>query len=354
MFQKIWLLFAAVALVICAVSCDRGGEARQNPAEKPRMIMAAPVERRDMSVHRIVTAPVVAYRRVYITARTAGLIVELPFEEGDRIREGEMLARLDTRRQQAQLRKAKSALEEARGEYERARQLHENALLSPSDFEMAALAFERAESEADYWRVEVEFGEIRSPMDAVISAKHVEVGTAIAANDRLFTIEDHELLVVRPMLSELDLQKLAPGSSVPVSFDVLEGALNGKIRRIYPSADPQSRLFTVEIALDSSDSFRVRPGYLARVRFALDERPNALAIPADAVLRRDGQAIVYVVKENRVEGRTIKAGVERDGWVEVLNGLDEGSRVAAGNLHGLKDGAAVSIAANFRRYGFRE
>jgi membrane fusion protein, multidrug efflux system len=348
-----WPVILLLLLIVSACGNNENGQDRTTRAVP---VVTARAEIRDLSNVRTVSAPVVAYKRIYITSRTAGQVLEVPFEEGDRVRQGDLLARLDTRRQQAQLRNARVAMAEARRNYERSKQLFDEEVISPADYELAQTTLEQAESDLEFWTVEVDLGEIRAPVSGVVSAKLVEVGTTVATNERLFTLEDHNLLVVRPGLSEMDVAALDVGQTLRMFFDVYgDEEFSGRIRRIFPAADPLTRLFTVEIEIErNTGDHIIRPGYLARVRYTLDARPDVVAIPPEAVQVKDGDTLVFVVEDEKVRKTRIRTGVQRDGWVEVTSGLEAGALVAAGNLDALEDGSPVRVTGTFRRYGFRE
>ncbi len=354
-YQKVML--PGLMLLFFLTSC--GHEATQETDEDPaRAVVTATAQKRDLSSTRTVTAPVIAYKRVYITARTSGQVLEVPFEEGDRVRRGQLLSRLDTRRQQAQLQQAEANYEEARKNFERSRKLYEEEVISPADFELAQQKLKTTQSEVEFWKAEVEFGEIHAPINAVVADKLVEIGTSVSENQRLFTIEDHDLLVVRPGVPETDVAHLEKGQEVDMKFDVFPGeSFTGVVRRIFPSADVITRLFTVEVEVDQHQASRpVRPGYLARIHFVTDDRTDVLAIPPEAISRRDETIQVFVVSDDeaKVSKRTVETGVERDGWIQIISGLEEGEKVAAGNLDALDDGSKIREVGTFRRYGFRE
>ena len=348
-------LLAIIFLFFILSSCSPSANEEDN-AERTQPVLSAEVKIRDLSDTRTVSAPVIAYRRVYITARTAGQVLEVNFEEGDRVRKGQVLARLDTRRQEAQLRNAQARLVEARQHFNRQKTLFDEQVITAAEFENATLMLEQAESDVQFQKVEVDLGIINSPIDAVVSARLVEPGTTANTNDRLFTIEDHDLLVVRPALSELDVAQLEKGQQLDLTFDVLgEETYPGTIRRIFPAADNITRLFTVEVEIHQNEIPRViRPGYLARTRFTLDNRKDVVAVPNEAIVRKDEKSVVWVIREEKVHPAVVETGVERDGYIEILSGLEANETVAAGNLNRLEDGMKVSVTGTFRRYGFRD
>ena len=351
------LSFTILAFILLIASCNSSSESASE-GQRPQSVLTSTAQARNLSDIRTISAPVVAYLRVYITARTSGQVMDVNFEEGDLVKKGQVLARLDTRRQQAQLRNAEANLKEARLNFDRQKTLFEQDVITPAEFENAQVALERAEAEKELWRVEVEIGVITTPIDAVVAAKLVEPGTTANANDRLFTIEDHNLLVIRPALSELDVANLEKGQELELYFDVFgDKPYSGKIRRIFPSADGITRLFTVEVEIDQTSLDQpIKPGYLARARFVVEDRRNVISVPKEAVVEKNGQQVVFVLSDDKesISRREVTTGAERDGWMEIISGLEEGKEVAAGNIANLSEDRPVRVTGNFRRYGFRE
>lgn len=348
-------LLTSVILFFIVSSCSEATREGDNP-ESSQPVMTAETQMRNLSDTRTVSAPVIAYKRVYITARTAGQVLEVNFEEGDMVRSGQVLARLDTRRQEAQLRNAQARLVEARQNFNRQKALFDEQVITAAEFENATLMLEQAESDVQFQKVEVDLGTITSPIHAVVSARLIEPGTTVNTNDRLFTIENHDLLVVRPALSELDVAQLEKGQQLDLMFDVLgEDSYPGTIRRIFPAADGITRLFTVEVEIHQDKiPAKVRPGYLARTRFTLDNRTNVITVPNEAIVNKDNKTVVFVIRDERAHEIQVETGIERDGFTEILSGLQEGEKVAAGNISRLEDQRKVTVAGTFKRYGFRE
>lgn len=331
-------------------------EQPQQSGERVIPVAIAEVEMRDLSLHRTVTAPVVAYLRVYVNAQTEGQLLDVLVEEGDIIKKGDLLARIDTRRQEAQLQIAEAALREVRHHYQRTKKLFEEQVVPKAEYEMAERQLAEAEASVNMWRVEAGFGEIHAPIDAIVAAKLVESGNTVSANQRLFTIEDHSLLVTRPALSELDIVQLDKGQQLNVTFDVFPGQVfQGSIRRIFPAADALTRLFSVEVELDQSQSSDIiRPGYLARMHFTTDHRSNVVAVMPESLVYRDNKVYVFIIDDGSVTQREVETGIRRDGWIEIRSGLNAGEQIAAGNIDALTDGANVEVRGKFRRYGFAE
>ncbi|MGH7646372.1 MAG: efflux RND transporter periplasmic adaptor subunit, partial [Gemmatimonadales bacterium] len=153
---------------------------------------------------------------------------------------------------------------------------------------------------------------------------------------------------VRVQLSELDVVHLAPGGAVTVGLDAYPSVqFEGRVRRVFPSADPQSRLVPVEVALGRRPAgVEVRPGFLARVEFALDRRSSALAVPASAVGVAASGPFAYVVEDDTLAQKTLTLGLTVEGWVEVTAGLAEGEQVVVSGHTNLRPGARVHVSAS--------
>ncbi|KAA5805475.1 efflux RND transporter periplasmic adaptor subunit [Alkalicaulis satelles] len=315
------------------------GESFRHPAA------AAEITRRDLSRQFSASARVEAYAHSRLAARTAGTVAEVLAEAGDLVEAGAVLARLDMREQRAELARTEARRAQAQSNYQRSATLHERGLLAAEAYERARADRDVLAREADLWRTRIAFGEITAPMDAMITARHIEVGEGVQALDGLFELTRTDLLVVRLGVSELDVAFLETGQDIPVHLDALPGApLPATVRRIFPLADPSSRLVTVELALPEDSWARgARPGFLARVRLAIDPRPDVLAAPAAGIAQDNGADYVFVIADNRLEQRVIERGVTRGDWTEIISGLEEGEVVLATNPAELAEGQSVRI-----------
>jgi RND family efflux transporter MFP subunit len=160
----------------------------------------------------------------------------------------------------------------------------------------------------------------------------------------MFTVADRSTLVVRVMVSELDVTALEPGDVVEVMVDAFpDRAFRGRIRRVFPSADPASRLVPVEVALTGGNARDLTIGFLARVTFRLAPRENILMIPATALIETVGQPAVFLLTGTSVTRRTVERGETYQGRVEIRNGLVIGDSVIVAGQNMLRDGATVRV-----------
>ena len=320
-------------------------------------VAATPVARRDLARAVTVTGPIEPVRMIGVNSLMAGTVLRVHAQESDRVRAEQLLAELDAREPRAQFERARAVLANAEATFQRNEQLHESQIITDAEFEQSRSAYEVAKSDAAVWRTRLELTRIAAPSAGVVTVKHVEAGSAVSPNQRMFDIADVSLLVVRVRVSELDVVQLRAGAPVEVTLDAYPDArIEGRIRRVFPSADQQSRLVPVEVALGTiPPEVVVRPGFLARVRFALDRRSGALAVPAPAVGMGSGggsgapgggsgsSTFVYVVEGDSVIRRPVELGVTADGWVEITSGLRETEMVVTSGHTNLRPGTRVRV-----------
>jgi len=284
---------------------------------------------------------------VTLASRMSGLIIEMNVREGDRLSEGDVLLRFDIEEQQAELQRARAELELASAVYERNQTLFEREAISRAEYEESRANKRIAESEVKLLETRIGFGTLRAPHDLVILRRHVERGDAVSNNEPLFRAADLNRLVVRLGIPERDVVYLEEGQQTEIQIDAFPGIeFRGTIQRIFPSADENSRLFTVEVSLRAEQQDQViRPGYLARVSMDAERRPSVLAVPSEALLasERDERFVYIINNENRLERRDVITGIERRNWTEILEGLEEGNTVVGSNPSNLRENILVNV-----------
>jgi membrane fusion protein, multidrug efflux system len=293
-----------------------------------------------------VSGTVEPLRVVGVNAQVAGALVAVTVEEGSGVRQGQVLARMDDREIAAQAASAQANWEVARDALARARQLRERQVITEAEFERDRAAEAAARAVLDGVRTRMGYTVIRAPLGGVVIQKQVEAGDVVGAQSRLFSIADLSILVVRVGVSELEIGSLGAQQSVRVAFDAHPGRrFEGRIRRIFPSADPGTRLVPVEVALTGEGARAARPGYLARIGFALGAREGVLLLPASAVVGSAGAHNVFVVRDGRAERRRVETGLSSEGRVEIVSGLEEGEVVVVTGNTNLRNDVEVRVVA---------
>ncbi len=289
-----------------------------------------------------VSGVVAPLRNVGINSQLAGAVREVNVEEGDVVRAGTVLARLDDREIRAQVASAEAAFEVAEATFQRSERLFERQVITRAEYDLDRAAYAAARAQLDLLRTRLDYATIEAPINGIVTEKHIEAGDIVSTQTRLFTLADLDTLVTRVQVSELDVVDLREGATVDLSLDAYPDRLfQARIRRIFPTADPATRLVPVEVALDEQANAFARPGFLARVRLALGTRTGVKLVPASAIVGDAGSPAVFVVRDGRAFRRTVETGLTSEGRVEIVAGLEPGERVVVAGNNSLRDGALV-------------
>jgi membrane fusion protein, multidrug efflux system len=314
-------------------------------AGRPVLVEVAAVERGAIAREVTVTGVVEPIRVIGVNSQLAGALTVVQAQEGDRVRAGAVLARLDARELGAQLAAARAAREVAEAAYARAARLREQQVITLPEYERERTALSAALAQVEQLEARVSFATVTSPINGLITEKHVETGDVVGNQTRLFTIADVSMMVVRVGVSELDVVAINAGDAVQVALDAYPGiALRGRVLRIFPSANPATRLVPVEVALAGAEAATARPGFLARATFGVGARSNVMLVPAAAVMPTAGGQAVFVVDGDRAVRRTVEIGVTHTGRIEIIAGLMDGELVVTTGNSMLRDGAQIRIS----------
>jgi membrane fusion protein (multidrug efflux system) len=276
-----------------------------------------------------------------VTARVSGEVVELLVEEGDRVESGPILARLDGERLRLEMLAARANLKRAQNDYERNTDLHTRGLVSSAMYE--GLKFDLASMKATYdlKRLNHDYSNIRAPIAGVVSSREIKAGENLAIGHLAFRITENTELVAYLQIPQSELAKFKAGHAATVkvaSMPHVEFAAT--IVRISPTIDTRNGTFRATAVIDNAAG-DLAPGMFGRFTIAYEKHANALVIPAHALLDEDEVTTVYVVRDNEVVRRAVDVGIEENGRVEILGGLQDDEQVVVVGHSGLRDGSKV-------------
>ena len=201
-----------------------------------------------------------------------------------------------------------------------------------------------AQAAHDLATIELQHTVIASPMDGVVSHRHVDRGAYVKTTDTpVVTIETMRTVKIEAPISERDIVAVRPGHRALIQVDAYAGEpFSGTVRRLAPTVDPSSRSGEVEIALANPD-YRLKPGMFAKVTLLLAERENVVLVPRDA-LRPDGaETTVFVVRDGTAHRQPVSTGLMNDTLAEIREGLAEGDEVVLSGHNSLRDQVPVNV-----------
>jgi membrane fusion protein (multidrug efflux system) len=338
---------AALVLVGTAVLPGCGvGEASLSvtaglPEAAPVPVEVALPQRADVFATYRATSALESDADAPVLARVPGEVVEVLAEEGQHVRAGQALARLDGERLRLEMLEALAQVEQRRGELQRYADLAGRGLVSEAMYE--GLRYDVAALQANYERKKLnyEYSSIRAPFAGIVSSRDIKLGQNVTAGSVTFRVTDDSELRADLQVPQGELGKFAAGLDADVTVDSAPGArFPATIARISPTIDKENGTFRATVQVDNHNGALV-PGMFARFTVAYEKHENALLVPESALVREDDETVVYVVTDGEVERRAVGTGIVADGRVEVLSGLGDGEEVVVLGHAGLREGSKV-------------
>jgi RND family efflux transporter MFP subunit len=300
---------------------------------------------------------VVAWQELVVGIETGGLrVLEVPVEPGDRVRQGQVLARLDDAVPAAQAAQANAAVTEAEAALTTARaDLRRSAELARTD-SVARQTLEQRQSAAlqaearllmaiarrDEAAARLAQTRILAPADGIVSRRGVLPGAVAQPGQEAMRLIRDGRLELDARVPELDLATVVPGQPVRVRHGAQD--ITGEVRALAPVVGSDTRLGIVHVALPPDSG--LRPGMFAQAEILPAPQP-ALTVPQEAVVVRDGHATAFVlpIGADQVAQRAVITGARRDGMVEITAGLAAGEQVVVTGAGFLSDGDRIRVAA---------
>ncbi len=397
------LVAGGIALILLAIALyvymGMGKDSMQKVRRNRPVVEVQEVVRADMGRHIVLSGQTVADASISLAPKYNGRITAVYVELGDWVEEGQVLmvqdledldisiaqnaaaagaARADVRETaatyNANLSSKKNAYELASAKYERQKYLFSIGAISQdkldsveAEYSAGKAAYEvLANQQAGGMAAAIESKELiaakqehatealekqrsdmilRAPRSGIIAYRNAEVGAMAAAGTKAFTLVDNGHINVDCTIGENDAAILQAGMEVNVTIDALGKDFLGKIIFVSPAMDEDSKSYRVRVSLDNPDS-TVKAGLFAHTSVDILQRPQTIFVPQSAVLTRNGEQYVFVLREDgTVERRVVKIGLLNDVSEEILEGLTEGEKVVLTNQDKLQDGMKVKVAA---------
>jgi len=318
----------------------------------------------------------VARRKAVVSAKIQGRLAELRVDEGSRVREGEMIARLESGDYEAQVARARAAVDHAEADLaEQERQAQLNRKLAAekvvaqdaldaalSRVRLAQAALGQAKADLGYAEAQLANTRILAPFTGVVVKKMAEVGESVApippgvnlstSSGAVVALADLDTLELEADVSESNVARLVPDQPAEVTVEAFpDRTYKAILRQIIPTADRTKATVQVKVTLLDKDP-QLRPEMSAKVQFLEPAKAAAaetavtasvVSAPATAVVQREGRPVVFEVVQGHARQRGVVAGPERQGQVVVKEGLQGTETLVVRPPDSLKDGDAVRI-----------
>jgi membrane fusion protein (multidrug efflux system) len=306
------------------------------------------------------SGPLVAPVTAIVRAKVAGTLLHLSVGEGSRVKAGQTLGSVDLADLGSRIAERSALLESARAALGQAERTHaQNERLAAQQFisaaaldgSRAALDTARAQLAAaqaalNTTRVGLREAALVAPISGIVAKRHSVAGEKVAAEQPLLTIVDLSTLELAGSVGTHEVSRLAPGMPVQVRVEGHDSPVAAQIARIAPAADAGTRAIGVTIVLANPDE-RYRAGVYAAAGVALADDTRRLTLPASAIATTGGQDHVWLIADGSLQRRMVSLGRrdERQGRVEVLDGVAPASEVLAARFENLREGAKAVVVA---------
>ncbi len=334
------LMILSIAGLVTACGDDNAGQGKKRA--RTHLVEISVVAKRDMDISADRTGSLRALREVKLFNQEEGRVNAVYVREGDWVKRGRVLIRLDDRLLRAEHQKSLATLRQAKLDVDRLQRLIQKKLVSEDALSRAVTSMEIAAADEKLLRTRLSYLTIRAPFSAHIAKRNVEPGDVAPKYTNLLTLVDQSTLIIDVQVSELILQRLKIGGRADVRIDALGlQTYPGKIIRIHPTIDPLTRRGRIEVVLKPVPK-GARAGQFSRVTLHTSNS-SSITIPFSA-LRRDGKGeFVYVIDDdNKARRNNVSSGLRMADKVEITDGLAVGQIVISKGFLGLSDGKTVT------------
>ncbi|WP_106827846.1 efflux RND transporter periplasmic adaptor subunit [Parabacteroides pacaensis] len=327
----------AACLFLFSCSSKKADEA-QAPAEKEKVkVKVETVTLQAVPQTSEFTATVEANIKNNIAPQTPVRIEKIMVEVGDHIRKGQKLVQMD----EVNLAQAKTQLDNLEIEFKRTDELYKVGGTSKSDWDAKKTSLDVARTA---YKNLVENTQLLSPIDGIVTARNYDSGDMYSGGDPVLVVEQIRPVKLYINVSESFFTRVKKGMDVTVKLDVYgDEAFDGKVSLVYPTIDPQTRTFPVEIKIVNANE-KVRPGMFARVTIDFGAQ-DRVVVPDRAIVKQSGSGdrYVYVYKNGTVSYNKVELGRRLDNKYELISGVENGDKVVITGQSRLNNGMEVDI-----------
>ena len=339
----------------------------------PMTVELGSAKRGDVAAHLTVVGNLIGLQTVAIAPRTGGRLLSVNVQLGDRVRRGQILAKVEDREIVEQVRAAEASQEVAKAtirqreadlnvaklNYDRSKSLYERQLLAKQALDdaesrhLAAVAqldlstaqLSQNAARLEELKINLQHTSVTSPVDGFVASRSVDPGAMVNTNTAIASVVDISRLRLVVNVVEKDLRMVSPGDVAEVEVDAYPGEkFTGKIARVAPVLDPATRTAQMEVEIPNGDN-KLKPGMYARINLTVEDRKGALVAPKNAVIDFENRRGVWMPNaENRAKFVAVELGIDDGEQVEITGGLKEGDKFVTTGAAAVRNNDQLIIA----------
>jgi membrane fusion protein (multidrug efflux system) len=329
------------------------GEAAKSAVQPPEAVTSMEVREEKWQPTLTAVGSLAAYQGVTVTTEAAGIVSEIAFEAGSRVRAGDLLVKFDVSVLEAQLQSAQARAELANLNVDRARDLFAHNTTSKAELDSTEAQFKQAQADVNATKAAIDQKIIRAPFAGQLGIRQINRGQFVDRGNPIVSLQALDPIYANFTLPQQRLEQIATGMPVQLTCDALPGVVvEGKITAINGEIESSTRNVRVQATLPNHDE-RLRPGMFANVAVILPNIENLLVIPSAAVLNAPYGDSVFVIEEKKdaatgvaskvVRQQFVRLGRSRGDFVVVISGLKAGQTVVTTGAFKLHNGGVVIV-----------
>lgn len=344
LLAMIVLVFILTGVIKKESASIAAGKAAGLKQERPP-INAVTLTLQPAAIHDRINLPgsIEAWTTLSLLSKLNGTVEEILVREGQKVKKGDVLARIDSEDYRIAMERAKAAYDLAKAEYARDKAIYAKGVIPTAELDTNKTGMQTAK--ADYENAELQYSRctVTAPMNGIVRKLDAKVGLQLAVGDPLAEILEIDRLKAVVGIPESDVTAVRGLDTVDISLQALKDRhITGKVHFLSSSPETVARIFRLELAIDNADG-EILPGMFIRADVVKKTVANAVVIPFYSVISRNNEQYVYIEKDSVVQKKNVKLGI-MEGWlVQVTDGLAVGDSILVEGHRDVEDKQKIKV-----------
>lgn len=340
----IWVVVIIIALILLKIFFFKNPSTGSNTAtKKPNApaVSALVIKPQVLNNVALVSGSLQANESADLQPQISGMITGLYFKEGDAVRKGALLVKINDANLRAQLQKQQASLDVAQSNLTRMEKLYKLSAVSEDDYNNAVLSVKSAQADIDYTKAEIDNTQIRAPFDGVIGVRRVSPGAFVSPATIIATLYESNPVKVEFDLPEKFASQVTVGTPINFTIQGNSKVYSGKVYVVDPGINSDTRTLTVR-AISSNDG-SLRPGSFANISIDLGTDSLALLVPTEALVPVLNGHQIFVARHDTAFNIPVQIGIRNDTAVQVTSGIQAGDTVITSGILFLRPKMKVQL-----------
>ena len=320
----------------------KGNEKGAKPAMPPAAVSVYVVEAKSLDNTLFASGTIIANETVELKPEISGKVTAIYINEGQPVKKGQLLLKLNDADLQAQLKKINAEIKLSEEKLNRYAQLLKIQGVSREEFDMATNQLQALKADAEVLKVQIARCSITAPFNGVLGLRNISEGSYITPQQVVTSIQQLNPVKIDFSIPERYASLIKTGSLINFKIEGSTENFQGTVFAFEPGIDVSSRSLKIR-ARANNPSNKLKPGAFAKIELVLDKNANALMVPTQAIVPILKGQQVFISKNGKAEAIAVETGLRSESQVQILSGLAAGDSVIITGLMGLKPGASLKI-----------